>query len=1163
MNKTTVHIAGVDVPKQLFDAAARNELVIFVGAGISQPSGLPNFPDLAAAILESLDNKYEKISNPSEKLERAELDGINIRRETRRIFAERNKGVAQTHKHIVNFFGDKPLRIVTTNFDLNLSAAAGTVKKDFKPYYQPALPTGDHFDGIVYLHGAVCQPDGELVITEKDFARAYLKHGRQTAFIRELFSTFTVLFIGYSYDDKIFQFLTKSDDFKNSRYIFVGDNQYKDDPQKWDVLNLTAIPYNIAEQHKQLWSVIDTWGNITNRQPSEHQQVIKKIVKKRGVLTQAESDYLQCCIESPSLARCFASHATSERWLKWAFELKMLDKLFEIDFRPSEVEQVFIGWFADNFIVRNNVLAFKIIEEKGISTLNPYLVNSIALCFHRVKKLPPQNIFAKWMHILLASQFIERDYISYMLLKCRIPKDNDIVLLLLNKLTSPILYDKRADGGSAEYWIKEIWEKKIAPKVGTIAFELEPIISHHLKLHELQQVTRWNIRKATYISRPAIEENEHNFKHEMIDSLIDMARGIIDFFNLKYPAIAKEIIERWYRQRGVILKRLSLYGMTRHTHLSASEKLTWLIKKKEIFNVTLTHENFTLIENFYPHLSELEKQRFISFAKKEADEPYPLYNLFVWLTRIAPACHLAQQAFHEIQSQNPNFGQREKPELTSFMSTRWGHLSPLSIEDLLALNIGETAKLLDTYKDEGGWDKPEREGLIDTLSNAAKKNFDWSFALAKKLAARKIWHEDIWSRLIAAWQEPEKINITQASELLTFLLEKKNLHIFHYEIAKFLSKYEELLTANNDIENKAIHLAVLVRDIAFADTTLDKVIISEDVPDWWTEAINSTGYYVCYFFIRLFDKKYKKAKNKVDKLNEYFVPFLENESYAARMGKITLAHYLQFLFAGGDKQWTKTHILPLFDWTIDKETALQSWQAYLYRGHWSKELFDDLIKLHQKGFVHFKGLGRARDNYCQHVAGVTLYGVIFGTHDPLKTGWLTAFIRHCEEQDLESFAQGIHLFLRDNEDVKKQIDKVWADFLLPYLDQRISGKPIPLCKAEFRWMLRWCLHVNGHFSECVAKIIEADNNSNLLGLNRNQNTDIFHRFLESEIFKENPQTAGQLVEHLLAKKHIAPWDWEDIKKIYQLLTEQGCDKKTLKRISEALLDLGFSEALSA
>ena len=101
-------------------------------------------------------------------------------------------------------------RIVTTNFDLLFEQASEAVFDD-KPevFRAPALPLGHQFRGIIHVHGAVSRPN-EMVLTDLDFARAYLTEGWARRFLIELFRNFTVLFVGYSHDDTILSYLARA-----------------------------------------------------------------------------------------------------------------------------------------------------------------------------------------------------------------------------------------------------------------------------------------------------------------------------------------------------------------------------------------------------------------------------------------------------------------------------------------------------------------------------------------------------------------------------------------------------------------------------------------------------------------------------------------------------------------------------------------------------------------------------------------------------------------------------------------------------------------------------------------------------------------------------------------------------------------------------------------
>lgn len=1156
MTENTVHIAGIDLPKQLYDAANNDSLAIFIGAGVSLPSKIPNFDTLTSHILKETINNYKQDLTCSEKLERGELDGINIRNETKRIINERNTGPADTHHCLIEFFRKKTMRLVTTNFDLNLSISAEKKKIPYNSYFQPALPRGDLFNGIVYLHGAISQEEGTLIITEKDFAHAYLKYGRQTAFIRELFSKFTVLFIGYSYDDKIFQFLTKSDDFQSKRYVFVSDTVYQSDPQKWDVLNLTAIPYNTENNHKQLWQVVKTWGDLTNLKPAEHLVKIKHLARKRRELTPEESDYLKCCLDQDQLAECFFQHAKSERWLEWAYNQNFLSVFFNLSFQPTELQRLTIVWFCENFVTHNYKTALQIIQEQNPGNLNPYLIDMIALALHRSKRLPPRIVFFHWVQIILsAPNYLPKDHICRLILKCKIPQDLDIVILLLNKLTSPTGRPEEKGTNSNEYWIKYIWEKHFKPKIATIATEIEPLICHQLKLHEIQERTR---QKLDNTVNSSIEyTTAGNLSYSLINVLSNIARDIIDYFIQKQSRNTTELIKRWYQQKTIVLKRLSIYAVAKHKTWSASKKLGWLLARKDLFNQALSHENFGLIKSIYNLLSDVEKKRLIKAAHQQGKDEHAKQTFIAWLNKLDsnnPDIVRVKMA----QSRAAKQASAYKVVNNNIVSSLTG-ISPVSHDKLLQMNATEIIELLTNYKDEKGIGKPKRKGLIIALSKAANDNFKWSLCLAKNLSTQHIYQQDIWHCLLFSWNKNQALDIKQANAIIKFMLEQIDIQQFDDEIAIFLAKHSKKLYKTESYKKQSEKLALRIRDQLLAKKPQTSILKGDDIPDWWAEATNSSGHFVCDFLIQLYDKKYRNSPFKNKKLYEFFIPFIIENSHAAQMGKITLSYYLPFFYTI-NKPWTQKNILPLFDWTIDKTNALQAWQAYLYQGKWNKALFEDLIAIHLKTFTHFKGLGKSRENYCRHIAGLTLYCIIFDSHNPLKTGWLRAFINHCEETDLEAFTEGIYTFLRDNKEVQKNSTKVWTDLLLPYIDQRIAGIPKPLCRQEFTWILKWCLHLKTKFHSCANKIIEADKKTNLLGIDQTQHTDIFYKFKDSAAFRTHPKSAGELVLHLLTKKHISLWDWEDLKETMQVLQNEGCSMDTLKKIKKASQELGFNDA---
>ena len=110
----------------------------------------------------------------------------------------------ELHQAIVSVARASPaVRIVTTNYDRHLSTALDASSTDYSEYLAPALPLGDDFDGLLYLHGSLNQEPRRLVVTDADFGRAYLSSAWAARFLERLFADKSVLFIGYSHSDVI------------------------------------------------------------------------------------------------------------------------------------------------------------------------------------------------------------------------------------------------------------------------------------------------------------------------------------------------------------------------------------------------------------------------------------------------------------------------------------------------------------------------------------------------------------------------------------------------------------------------------------------------------------------------------------------------------------------------------------------------------------------------------------------------------------------------------------------------------------------------------------------------------------------------------------------------------------------------------------------------
>ena len=151
----------------------------------------------------------------------------------------------------------------------------------------PALPLGHQFNGIVHVHGAVSHSDG-MVITDTDFGRAYLTEGWARRFLVDLFPSFTVLFVGYSHDDTIMNYLARALPVGEADQRFVLISETDNDADRWRLLGIEPISYPQADEndYSALYEGVRRMAEHIRRNVLDWQREITEIAEKPPPLTR-------------------------------------------------------------------------------------------------------------------------------------------------------------------------------------------------------------------------------------------------------------------------------------------------------------------------------------------------------------------------------------------------------------------------------------------------------------------------------------------------------------------------------------------------------------------------------------------------------------------------------------------------------------------------------------------------------------------------------------------------------------------------------------------------------------------------------------------------------------------------------------------------------------
>jgi hypothetical protein len=206
-------IRQIDFPEPLLSSLKDGKLVVFAGAGVSmgEPSNYPSFNGLTQAI-GNWASIHRDEEEPHERfLGRLVHQNIKVHEKAVELLSKPESKPTPLHEYLVKLFkNNNDVRIVTTNFDPHFETACEQVNQEAPSVYRaPALPLGNDFSGIVYIHGSVRADPKWVILTDQDFGRAYLTQAWATRFLLSMFSEYTVLFVGYSHDDTVMHYLSR------------------------------------------------------------------------------------------------------------------------------------------------------------------------------------------------------------------------------------------------------------------------------------------------------------------------------------------------------------------------------------------------------------------------------------------------------------------------------------------------------------------------------------------------------------------------------------------------------------------------------------------------------------------------------------------------------------------------------------------------------------------------------------------------------------------------------------------------------------------------------------------------------------------------------------------------------------------------------------------
>ncbi|MBI1651383.1 SIR2 family protein [Hyphomicrobium sulfonivorans] len=611
---------GPDIPSKLIDAALRGEVVFLCGAGVSSPSGLPNFEDLTKRVFAHLGLAMDAAEQHSFGTKRYEetLGSLSRRLADRRslydalsieLDADKAAGT-QAHATLLRLSRDFEGRpaLVTTNFDTLLERALNELTKEqvrdksFASAQVPA-PAGPRFEGIIHLHGRLADTklgldESDLVLTSADYGDAYLRSGWAARFLYDLARTRMIVLVGYSASDAPVRYILNileadRERFPDLKTIYVLDQAKPDTPSPsaaWDAIAVEPILFTVSFQ--QFWADMGAWADLVELprrwrkerlaelagmqidqvQPWERDQAIWMLSQQDGM------DLLEHLPFSPQWIEFVRSHNlvkpnSGSDWALCRWAIAHFDS--PLAFQEVLKSAGAIGEHAAALLLRG-------LDDKNRKPIPPHLERAWRLLAISLRQTRPQD---RWMH-----------YAAFGRVKTDTASGDDlreILQLFTPRLLISMPYSSH-DVSEGEPTLSALCRREFKtqrhPRLEEFLNVLPPTSA---AIWPLIQIASGALIETLLLARdaertgarydlvgydvPSVADHPQNAHHDGFLPLVRLSAELWVRLLAIEPAKAQVVAETWRLSDFPVVRRLWLFALHQDATVSASEVISALV----------------------------------------------------------------------------------------------------------------------------------------------------------------------------------------------------------------------------------------------------------------------------------------------------------------------------------------------------------------------------------------------------------------------------------------------------------------------------------------------------------------------------------------------------------------------------------------------------------
>lgn len=1188
---------SLEIPDELIRANDAGELVIFAGAGVSMgpPSCLPDFEQLARQIAEPRIPWEDKYSERlDEYLGHAAAARVDVDARARELL-RRPGGHTTLHQDLLQLF-TRPdrVRLITTNFDTHFTTAAQVVfpRPPGEPfplarYVGPALPPGRDFAGLAQIHGALDHPYTPLVLTNANFADAYMAHGWATRFLFDVFAGRAVLFVGYSVRDPLIRYLLSAIPPTGRWFALWSEEEVARQPH-YAELGVHAITFRSAssgDPFGDLNAGVSHWSWYCRARQLDHTERVEQLSAAGPPASPLDEDYLRERLKTDAGREAFWRSATSPAWLWWAASNGYLNAL--TDPGSTDVTALEWGWWCvQRFLEGEAPPLLKWLHTRPFS-LHPAFAARLRWYLWTTKPWPPIPVVRQLLALLLSQPPVwgqegyDWEWLLGRLLNEGCIEEAVAALRYATQLrleaieeTYRLLRAMYAEGEEPEPP-----RAPLSIHVTTLLDprRLEQFLSENganlaaAAASEMLALAEARIAEAYELLDLARGEAEHDWLslnrmrivapfHGLArggDVLVDLARAAIEHLALTAPAQLESFIGRADQSRRTLVRRLAVYAASQLPDACSDELLAAATDRGWAQTPKLQREVFLFLGAHYGSASEFTRRDFISAVLQietwgDVSEEHLRrlrFDLAQKLLAIAPGSDVTARFASAEREANPDWDAWD-PSDEAELPTEMDEVEPdsqLDVADVVAWAPAEVVARLQAAFGRAT-DSDFVPTAYDALRRAAASSLNWATAVFIETAqgdevARQVAKTVLWGvRDAEAAHVDGKIMFLRAAASGAWAQELID------PIATVLDVWSGALNHNEPTP-------LLDALDGAADVVYTRVDVEGDDPEhtWTDEAVTHAPGKAALTWLRVASARDWQDDTFVISLDD-----AERKRWERVVGDTSAAgDWARPIlgmgtdrFSVGDLPWATATVFPLFNVARDARKAAQVWDGRLSAMRWSWATIEAL-RPHLPGLFDISAT--LLPNRDKQLGDWVAMLVAASGRISFSLALLERFIGHATEDARVAFAGALPRHLRSLEPGARE--QLWSDLLSPYWFDRRTNVPCALSSSEMREMARWAEGLPEVAADVVAEM-------RALPPGKIDHAEaIIARWKRSDSWtRAHPEEAAAIIRLLVERESLPRWTADDAAEILTSCFDDGAERATVSAATERLVALGSSVA---